>query len=99
MIAIETKFIGATNYRPARIVATTANGQRLVMLVSAAEDAEGNNSHGEPIHRVVAQALADQMNWPGTLHGGGTKRGYVFVFEDKDATRRAKLKARLNTRS
>ena len=94
MIAIETRYIPCSNTRPTRIVAETANGQRLVMSSSAAEDASGNKggfSGNEFAHRVVAQALADKMNWPGTLHCGGTKRGYVFVFdenEDRSALRK-----------
>lgn len=95
MIAIETRYIPCTNFRPTRIVAETANGQRLVMSASAAEDATGNKggfSGNEYAQRHVAQKLADKMGWPGYLHCGGTKRGYVFVFderEDRAAVRRA----------
>lgn len=78
MIAIETRYVGPTNTKPSRIVATTANGQRMMMSMSAAED--GTDGSAESAHRAVAQALADKMQWPGQLICGGTKTGYVFVF-------------------
>jgi len=79
MIAIETKFVPATYTKPTRIVATAANGQRLAMSKSAAEHT-AKGDHDDDVHRVVAQALADKMQWRGDLVCGGTKAGYVFVF-------------------
>lgn len=82
MIAIETRYIPCTNTKPSRIKAYTSNpGQYVMMSVSAAEhQSPGKGNHDEDTHRVVAQALADKMNWPGKLIAGGTKRGYAFVF-------------------
>jgi len=90
MIAIETRYIAQTNYKPARIVAETCNGQRLVISKAKAENmAEAAGLHGtmagEECHQVVAQALADKMNWKGRLISGGTKRGMCFVFADETA--------------
>lgn len=84
MIAIETRYIPATNTKPSRIKAYTCNGQSLVMSVGKAEElSPDRGNHADCTHRVVAQALADRMGW-GPLGGcGGTKRGYAFVFDDK----------------
>ena len=85
MIAIEVKYVGPTNFKPSRLVASTCNGQRLVMSMSAAEDAAGNTGDDAKVARVVAQALADKMQWGQLRDGGGTKAGYVFCFADKVA--------------
>ncbi len=79
MIAIETKYLGPTNYRGARIVATTANGQRHTVSYSY-------ELSGEDVHRVAAEELARKMGWLDKyrLIGGGTKAGYVFVFVPED---------------
>lgn len=77
MIAIETKFVGPTDFKGARIIATTCNGQRLV-------EPYNYGLSGSAPHRVVAERLATKMGWKGTLIGGGTKTGYVFVFADSD---------------
>lgn len=82
-IAIETKYIGPTNTRPSRIVATTANGQRVVMTYNTACDSSGNKDT-EAAHRYVAEILQAKAGWPGKLIAGGTKAGYVFVFADKE---------------
>lgn len=82
MIAIECKYIPATNYRPSRIVAS-ANRNRLVMSVSTAETATGDTGDDMAVNRYVAQALADKMSWGPLGDGGGTKSGYVFCFREK----------------
>jgi hypothetical protein len=76
MIAIETRLLPSTNYKPSRLVATTANGQRLVM--SAHHDTLTESD--ERNHRRAAEALRDKMGWKGELIAGGTKAGYAFVF-------------------
>ena len=83
MVAIECRFIPCTNTRPDRWVAETCNGHRLLMSASAASYASGETGRGDDCARVVAQALADKMEWSGKLYCGGTKAGYVFVFADK----------------
>ena len=77
--AIETRILSVTNHKPTRIVAETASGIRLVMSKNSAEDAT-QDQHADMVHRVVAQRLADQLNWTGKMVCGSTKRGYVFVF-------------------
>ena len=74
MIAIETKYLSATNTKPSRIKAFTCNGQSLTMGI------DGDSQHDQCLR--VAQALVDKMVWGQDYHlvGGGTKDGYTFVF-------------------
>ena len=74
MQTIETKFLGPTNFRGARIKATHEGGVKSVTLPYPYE------LSGVDVHAVAAVALARQLDWHGTLIGGSTKRGYVFVF-------------------
>ena len=76
MKAIETRFHGPTNTRGARISASDSDGNRVT--IPYPHDARG----GEDAHRAAAYALCAKMGWNGGLAGGGTKRGYVFVFVD-----------------
>jgi hypothetical protein len=75
MIAIETRYLGPTDKRGSRYVATTCNGHRLMRSADDSLNAEGNQA-------VLARALADQMKWNGELIGGGTKLGMCWVFAD-----------------
>ena len=83
MIAIETKYLPATNFKPSRICASTANGQRLVMSNNTAQDASNDTGSGELAARYVAQALADKMGWGLLRDCGATKSGFVFCFPSK----------------
>jgi hypothetical protein len=70
MIAIETHYLGPTDYRGARIVASTCNGHRLVQ----------SYDHGSATpHYNAARALADREGWTEQLIGGSTKRGYAWI--------------------
>jgi hypothetical protein len=76
--AIETKYLGPSNVRGARVKATAEAGS-VTLGWDHALNSEGN-------HRKAAEALCEKFNWLGEyygkLHCGGTKHGYVFVFED-----------------
>ena len=74
MKSIETRYIGPTNHRGARIKAT--DGDNSIITSYPYE------LSGEAVHAQAALALARKLNWKGTLIGGGTKKGYVFVFSD-----------------
>jgi hypothetical protein len=76
MKAIETKYHGPTNTRGARISATDGDGNRIYISYPY-------ELSGEDVHRKAADALCRKMDWPGTLAGGATKRGYVFVFVER----------------
>lgn len=87
MIAIETRFTGPTNTKPGRVIATTSNGQRLVLswerAIRGADESGFDGNSSEACHRYVATELAREYGWLDerlALWGGSTKRGYAFVF-------------------
>jgi hypothetical protein len=73
MKAIRTKFIPATNTKPARISATAEGGNRVVVSY----DHEGTQ---EQAHAQAALALCAKMGWTGALVAGGLEDCYVFCF-------------------
>jgi len=75
MQTIKTKYLPATNFKPQRIVATTPSGQRLCKSV----DGSYGSNEG---HVSIAQELKDRLQWKGSMIGGDTKEGMVFVFVD-----------------
>ena len=78
MQAITTKYHGPTDYRGARLTASTESGLRITVPYDHAH--EGTlESH----HATAAIALARKMGWHGTLYAGGVKGGYVFVWESQ----------------
>jgi len=74
MKAIVTKYLPATNTKPARIKATAEGGNSVT--ISYPQD----DISQEAAYRKAAEALCAKMKWPGQLFGGGTENGYVFVF-------------------
>jgi len=72
-MAIITKYLSATNFRGARIKATTGNGKHSVTISYPYEDSRNAHAH-------AALALARKLGWQGTLIEGGTATGSVFVF-------------------
>jgi len=79
MIAITTKYHGATNTRGARISAT-ANGHRV--YISYPYEFSGAEAHFQ-----AAKQLCIKMNWlnSGNLISGGTETGYVFCFSNSES--------------
>ena len=77
MKAITTKYIGPTNYRGSRIKAVAEGGNSITLSYDDALNSDQN-------HLAAAVALRDKMNWKdsGKLLGGGTEKGYVFVFSN-----------------
>jgi hypothetical protein len=73
MKAIRTKFIPATNTKPARISATAEGGHRIVISY----DSEGTQ---EEAHAKAAIALCAKLGWTGKLVAGGLDDCYVFCF-------------------
>lgn len=76
-IAIETHYLGPTDYRGSRIVARTVNGDRLTLSYDHALDGPDN-------HAAAAAALADRCapGWGAvSLVGGAVKHGMVFVID------------------
>ncbi len=74
MLSIETHFVGPTNTKGARYVATTANGHRAVV-------SKDYGLNDEQEHARAAMQLASTMLYgpQGGWVAGSTKRGYVFV--------------------
>ena len=75
--AIETRYIGPTNTRGSRCKAT-AEGHNSITL------SWDSDLDSLEMHHKAALALCAKMNWKGKLVAGGTARGYVFVFADRD---------------
>lgn len=73
MKAIQTKYTGATNTRGARIIATDNDGNRVIISYP-------HELSGMAVHFEAAKALCSKMGWTGTLAGGTTATGYVFVW-------------------
>lgn len=80
MIAIETKYLGPTDYRGSRIKAYTTNGQQLTIPYP-------HEFSGAECHAVAARALARKMDWTnaGDLVSGATRDGYAFVFANSES--------------
>lgn len=76
MIAIQTKYLGATNHRPSRIKAFTCNGHSCT--ISYDHVLSDEKLHFEAVKALVAKCNLDwnisKMNY------GGIKGGYVFTF-------------------
>ncbi len=75
MKAIETRFLGPTNTRGSRIVASDSDSNRIEIGYSHELNSEG-------CHRQAAEALCQKMGWAGSLVGGSTKRGMCWIFLD-----------------
>ncbi len=75
MQTITTKYLGPTDKRGARIVATTSSGVRAVVPFSY-------DVSTEDCHRLAALAVYDKCGWTGRMIAGETRSGYVWVFVD-----------------
>lgn len=79
MIAIQTKYIGATNTRGNRIKAWTENGQSV--SIPYPHDVEKH----EVCHFQAVKALVQKhgLDWDlNEMRYGGTEKGFVFCFAD-----------------
>ena len=80
MQAIETRYLGPTNTRGSRIVATTHSAvSRYPVRLTVPFDHTLSTEAG---HRKAAEALKAKLGWKGRMVGGGTRTGYCFVFVD-----------------
>ncbi len=83
MTAIETRFLGPTNFRGSRYKATASgsnmSGEKPFQVTLEADDALDSSAN----HRAAATALIRKMGWTGahyaTWYEGGTATGYVYV--------------------
>ena len=82
MIAIETKYLSATDYKPTRIKAFTCNGHSCTIPF------DYGLSH-EKLHFKAVQAMVKKydLDWNiSTMNYGGVKGGYVFTFPSSTVT-------------
>jgi hypothetical protein len=81
MQAIETKYMGPTNYRGSRIKATAYAGSITISYDDALSPEEN--------HLMAAKALMAKFGWKGKLAGGGNPKGtgnyYVMIGGDTRA--------------
>jgi hypothetical protein len=78
MQTISTKYVGPSNTKGSRIIATTAwVHHRLTISYDSSLSSE------DDAHAKAAQALRDKMGWSGEMIGGHTKDGMVWVFPDE----------------
>ena len=79
MQAIETKYLGATNYKGSRIKAThQGNAHSVTLGYNHALNLDEN-------HHECAKALMRKLKWEGEMHGGGTKCGMAWGFVNDDS--------------
>lgn len=86
LLAINCRYLGPTNFKGSRVVATTANGHRKVVPF--------DDTHGRVhAYQLAAVALARELGWLDedrlgsvSMAVGSMPKGYVFVFADRDAT-------------
>jgi hypothetical protein len=76
MKAIETKYIGPSCVRGSRIKAF--DGDNSITL------SYDNGLNNEDNHKEAAIALCKKLGWHGSLQGGHTKKGMVWVWFDVD---------------
>ena len=70
--AIETHWVGPTNHRGSRIIATTERRDPLTHAWDYALTSDEN-------HHAAADALRAKLDWPAIVAGGSTRKGYAFV--------------------
>lgn len=70
--SIETHYVGPTNYRGSRIIATTPGAARITHAWDYSLSSNEN-------HYAAADALRVELNWPRIKAGGSTAKGYVFL--------------------
>ena len=70
--AIETRYVGPTNSRDSRIIASAPGGSKLTHHWDYALSVTAN-------HYAAADALRAKLDWPAIVAGGSTARGFAFV--------------------
>ncbi len=76
--AIQTRFLGPTNSRGARVRATCEAGSVTVAWDHALHIGEN--------HVAAAKALAAKLEWDGNWQGGSISDGYCFVMIEDGAS-------------
>jgi len=71
--AIETRFVGPTNHRGSRVIATHCGN---VMRHTHNWDYGLNTDQN---HYAAAEALRAKLDWPPIVAGGSTRDGYAWL--------------------
>jgi hypothetical protein len=74
MQTITTKYVGPSNVRGSRIIAT-ASGNKARSIISYNCALSSEDAHMEGV-----KALCAKLNWTGEMIGGHTENGMVWVF-------------------
>lgn len=69
--AIETRFLGPTNFRGSRIVAK-CEAKRMIVSWDDGLDVQAN-------HEAACKALCVALGWDGEWVGASTPKGYIFA--------------------
>lgn len=70
--SIDTRYVGPTNNRGSRVIATTPSGHRLIRHWEYGIGIEAN-------HYAAAKALQAKLDWEPIVAGGSTKAGFVWL--------------------
>jgi hypothetical protein len=70
--SIETHYVGPSNHRASRVIATTPGGHRLTHHWDYSLNSDQN-------HHAAAEALRAKLDWQPIVAGGSTKRGYAWI--------------------
>lgn len=76
MKAIQTRYLGPTTHRPARVKAWAEGVPAVVLSVHDLDQ------HGQDVQRAAAEALCERMSWSGDLASGTLPNGdgcHVFA--------------------
>lgn len=71
--AIRTRYIGPSNIRGSRYIATDDEGNRVSLHAQPELDSDDN-------HKKAAYALRDKMKWTGEMIAGEFKHDYYWIF-------------------
>ena len=76
MKAIKTHYVGCTDFRGSRIIATDGDN-KAILTYDHGLDLDDN-------HKEAAKTLCRKLGWvPAKMQGGHTKKGMVWVWFDK----------------
>jgi len=84
MLAIETRYVGPTNYRGSRIIARVMEATQTRKVTVGYDDGLNTDDN----HKAAAKALITKLGWTGENgYGawivGSSERGYVFTCDTK----------------
>lgn len=73
MKAIRTRYVGPSNVRGSRYIATDSDNNRVILSADYSLNSDEN-------HRAAAYALRDKMQWKGEMQAGEFQHAYYWIF-------------------